>query len=264
MNDEPEPYGPKTLNEVFYDKAIVSFRELFQKAKETNELQFAFSLSPEFRGCQGPGWNTAEDAQRAFDDYARFIKKETDPGIRARVALSFYSHVSEASGFYEIPKNMLRVAEGLEYNLWPYRHLVQTHKITGAKIAPNSNKVICDLVGHAESIGLHSLAEVFRDAFDPDIRNGYAHADYVIWDDGIRLPKRNGGYARIVDWREFDRLFERAINFFLILSEVVDESVRSYDPPKQIRAALKGEPAFLWTIGFNPAQSSFSISTSHG
>jgi len=264
MDQESEPFGPKTLNEIFYEKAEAAFKELFEAAKAKNELQFAFSLTPEFRGSQGPGWNTAIETQRAFDEYHKFIQQGGNTPIQVRVALGFYSHISEASGFYEIPKNMLRVADGHQYNLWPFMHLVKTHADSGARIAPNSNKVVKDLVGHSDSIGLHSLAEVFRDAFDSDLRNGYAHADYVLWQDGIHLPRRNGGYPKVIEWIEFNQIFERGINFYLILRSVVDEYVKSYNPAKRVRAALNpGEPEFLWTIEYDPKQSSFSISTGH-
>ena len=65
-------------------------------------------------------------------------------------------------------------------------------------IAPNANKVLGDLGGHSQELGFVEMAEVFRDVFDGDIRNGYAHADYVIWEDGSRSPKRNGGQPRKV------------------------------------------------------------------
>ena len=56
-------------------------------------------------------------------------------------------------------------------------NLVERHKLTGALIAPNANKVLRDLAGHSQELGFVELADVFRDGFDGDIRNGYAHAD---------------------------------------------------------------------------------------
>jgi len=41
--------------------------------------------------------------------------------IKLRVALSFCSHISEAAGFYEMLKNMLRVAGGESYHLYPFK-----------------------------------------------------------------------------------------------------------------------------------------------
>ncbi|HET6330697.1 MAG TPA: hypothetical protein VFF76_07915 [Holophagaceae bacterium] len=117
------------------------------------------------------------------------------------------------------------------------------------------------MVGHAEEVGQHELAELFRDAFDGDLRNAYAHADYVIWDDGIRLPKRNGGDTRIVSWEEFGLLLDRALDFFQILDQVLDENIRSYDPPREVKASLgDGSPESIWTICFDSKAKMFSIS----
>jgi hypothetical protein len=250
----------KKANLLFYEKANKSVHHLFDLAKEKNELHFAFSLAAEFRGMQDPGWNTAMEAHGAFEEYMEFMKKNPDTGFNARVALAFYCHLAEASGFYEIPKNMLRVAEGQRYKAWPFEEIVEPHKKTGESIAPNANKVIRNLVGHATTLGLNNMAEVFRDAFDSDVRNGFSHADYVIWNDGIRLPKRNGGTKRIVSWSEFNALLERGINFFNLLSEVVQEYRDSYNPPKVVRGQSGDAPECDWTICCNPETKTFSFS----
>ena len=108
--------------------------------------------------------------------------------------LAFYAHVSEGSGFYEIPKAMLLTVEGRGNNIMPFQDLVERHRRTGQVMAPNANKVMADLIGHAAELGFVEVAETFRDAFDPDVRNAIAHADYILWKDGMRLRRRNGGY----------------------------------------------------------------------
>lgn len=256
--DHKDPY--LQANALFYDKAEAAFRELFELAKVKNELHFALSLAPEFRGFQGPGWSTAQDAHEAFGEYLDFLNEGDFTSLKARVALALYCHLAEASGFYEIPKNMLRVSEGEKYNLWPFQNLVERHKISGAVIAPNANRVMRDLAGHSKNIGLDSLAEVFRDVFDPDLRNAYAHADYIVWDDGIRLRKRNGGYPKLVTWPEFNGHFLRGVNFFSMIGQIVQEYMRSYNPAKQVRGQLAEEPEGIWTIHSDPSRRSFSIS----
>jgi len=247
-------------NLAFHAKAEKALRHLFDSARAKNELHFAFSLQAEFRGMRDPGWNTAAEAHVAFNDYIEHLKTAADTRFNARVALGCYCHVAEASGFYEVPMNLLRVAEGRRYNVWPFRDLVKEHKETGKLIAPNANKVLGYLSGNASNLGFGDLAEVFRDAFDGDLRNGYAHADYVIWDDGIRLPMRNGGQPRKVSWPEFTAHLNRGINFFNLLSETVREYRDSYNPPKQIKGRLAEEPEAIWTIHSNPEMRTFAIS----
>lgn len=250
-----------SMNDDFYAKIEKDFRNLFDTARGKHELHFAMALMPEMRGMQGAGWNTAADTQHSFDEYIEFLEKQEDGRMKYRVALSFYCHIAEASGFYEVPKNMLRIAGGQSHMLWPFMDIVQAHKQTGDRIAPNANKVLKDLAGHAKELGFDELAEVFRDAFDPDVRNGYAHADYIVWNDGLRLPKRNGGYARKISWEEFNVIFERGINFFQILRHVVSEYVQFYDPPKIIRARLQDEPEMDWTIYCDPKSGAFGITS---
>ena len=139
--------------------------------------------------------------------------------------------------------------------------LVQEHRQTGNRIAPNANKVLRDLAGHSKTLGFDALAEVFRDAFDSDIRNAYSHADYVVWNDGLRLPMRNGGYPKRISWDDFTLLFERGINFFNILQELVSEYIRSYDPPKTLSTCLQDEPPVDWTIYCDPESGAFGITT---
>jgi hypothetical protein len=258
---EPSLEDLQQQNEDFYEKTARALRALFERAKTTNELEFAFSLSPEFRGLRGPGWNSAAEIVSSIDEYVAFINAQPRTRLSARVALGFYSNLSEAAGYYEIPKNMLRVANGLRYSMLPFGDLVDVHRRTGERIAPNANKVLRDLAGHAMTLGMEELAEVFRDAFDPDLRNGYAHADYVIWDDGIRLPKRNGGTPRRVPWPQFQALLEKGLNFFMILRSITDSHIRAYNPPRTIRGRLGDTaPEQEITIHCDPSNGIFRIS----
>lgn len=250
------------FNERFYQKAKKALHDLFDAAQKRHELYFAFALTPEMRGTQDAGWNTAVESFRVFDEYSAFLKNRESNPMKYRIAMAFYCHLAEASGFYEIPKNMLRISEGLPHLSWPFQQLVQCHKETGDIIAPNANKVLKDLVGHSKNLKFNELSEVFRDAFDPDIRNGYAHADYILWSDGLRLPKRNGGKARIIPWNEFALHLERGITFFNILRNTVLEYICLYEPAKTIRASLNGEPEKDWRISFDSERGEFEISNS--
>ena len=257
MSSIAEKYAGE--NHLFYQKAEDALRDLFRRAREDNELQYVFSLNSEFRGCQNAGWNTALEAQHAFDEYLEFIQNGELTKFKARVALAFYCHMSEASGLYETPKNMLRVIDGSGHNIWPFQDLVEVHRRTGSLIAPNANKVLRDLAGHAKTLDLHELAEVFRDAFDPDLRNGYAHADYIIWEDGIRLRHRNGGNPRVVEWSEFHCLFERGINIFDIMRKLIQECIQNYHPKKQLSGTWgDGRPSRASAI-YDPTTGIFSI-----
>ncbi|MDE0383010.1 MAG: hypothetical protein OXI22_03930 [Defluviicoccus sp.] len=249
----------------YLDRCQTSWNELFDAAKEREELQFAFALCPEFRGMQDPGWSTAEEASRALEQYLDLLNRLESTPIRARISLSLYSHLSEASGLYEVPKNMMRIASGEDYNLWPFQHLTGHHKAAGTAISPNANKVMKDLLGHAHELELERLKSLIVETFDSDLRNGYAHADYIIWNDGIRLRKRNGGFPSVVPYDEFDVKLTKAIMFFQTLQDTIGQAISTYSPPKRISGRLnKDDPVMPAIIAYDESTGSFSIRTGQG
>jgi hypothetical protein len=118
-----------------------------------------------------------------------------------------------------------------------------------------------DLIGHASELGMKELAEVIRDAFDPDVRNAVAHADYIIRPDGLLLRRRNGGTPRMIRWDEFDALIRRGLDLFDFIRQITSEHVHSYETPKTIRARLADEPEQDWTIYCDPKTRAFGFTT---
>jgi hypothetical protein len=256
-NEKPDP------NTEFFEKAERALREVFDKAKSTNELHFAMALMPEVRGMQDGGWNTAEEAVSAYGQYSALLDRlAQDDVVRVRVLLAFYLHTSECSGFYEVPKKMLLTIEGKGNNYLPFQKLVKKHRKTGQAIAPNANAIMKDLIGHSWLLGYHDLSNVFEEAFDSDVRNAIAHADYTIAKDGFRLRKRNGGQVRVIPWDEFGPLMDKGINVFSIIRRISEEYVQSYDPPKTVRGRLSGlEPLTDYIIRYNPTAQTFGFTT---
>lgn len=246
----------------FYSKLERSMREAFAKAQAAHELHFVMALSPEMRGMQSAGWSTAHDAAAAFDQYLELIEKMQPAPIRIRIALALYNHVAESSGLYEVLKKMLLTIEGKGNNMWPFQSLVESHKRTGAIIAPNANRIMQDMAGHAAALGLVDLSEVIRDAFDPDVRNAVAHADYIVWHSGLRLRKRNGGTIREIPWPDFDVLLARGLSLFNAVRLISSEFVEGYDFPKTIWSQLHNEPPGNWTIHYSDGR--FGITSGNG
>lgn len=249
-------------NQAFFEKAERSLRELFDRAQAAHELHFAMALMPEFRGEQDAGWSTAGESVRAYDEFAELVRSLPKTPARVRVVLAFYMHVAEGAGFYEIPKKLLLTIEGRGNNMWPFQNLVERHRASGEIIAPNANQIMKDLIGHASELGLTELAEVFRDAFDPGVRNAVAHADYIIWPDGLRLRRRNGGWPREIPWKDFTSLADRGLNLFAFIRHLSDEYVHSYETPKTIRSRMnKNEPLTDYTIYYQPTTGAFGFIT---
>jgi hypothetical protein len=250
-------------NQPFYAKAGGALRELFEKAKATHELHFAMALMPEMRGIQDAGWNTAFEAVRAYDEFTEHVNTiGREKLVRIRIILAFYLHVAEGAGFYEIPKKMPLTAEGKGNNIVPFQPLVKKHVKTGQAIAPNANVIMKDLMGHAWLLGFTKLSELFKEAFDADLRNAIAHADYILASNGVRLGRRNGGQVRIVSWDEFERLIFRGINLFSIIRDISMEFVQSYYPAKTIKSRINNnEPVQDFTIYYIPRTKAFGFTT---
>lgn len=257
VDEKPDP------NRAYYDKTISALADLFDKARAANELHFAMALMPEFRGMQDGGWNTAEEAIRTFDQlYAHINTIAKEDPARVRVTMGLYLHVAEGSGFYEIPKKLMLTIEGKGNNIWPFQDLVEKHIQTGTIIDPNANKIMKNMMGHAQDIGLNQLSKLFKEAIDPDLRNGIAHADYILVNDGVRIRKRNGGQPRIIPWAEFDALCCRAFGLFDFIRQFTSAHVQSYNPAKTIKARMNAdEPMTDYLIYYVPETGAFGLTT---
>jgi hypothetical protein len=207
---------------------------------------------PEFLASLKGEWSTASEAKRAFIEYLEFIKRSEQSPIKLRIALSFYAHLAEASGFYEIPKNLLNILSGEHFSLMPFATLVKRYDHLGNAIAPNANKVLRAVLGQASDLGRTRLCEIITEAFDHDVRNAYAHADYVLWQDEIRMPRRNGGTPRAISTEEFSLLLFKATTFFATLWKQVDKSLLAFSEPVQTMGQLNSsDPPSHMTISYD-------------
>lgn len=233
----------------YADRALSAHRRLFEAARNTDELQFVLCLFQEMRGMREFGWSTADESRLAFRQYIEHLARLTsnDP-MAVRISLSLYSYLSESAGVYETTKNMLRIVTGLHHHIMPFSDLVAQHKLTGERISPNANRIMKDILGHANEAGHDDLGSVIQEAFDPDLRNGYAHADYVVSQEGIRLPRRNGGSFRIVDYASFATLINKSVAFFEVLNHLVQESMESYTDPRLIFGRMNSIDPAMWAV----------------
>lgn len=174
-----------------------------------------------------------------------------------------YCQLAEAGGVYETLKNIMGVVTLKPYLLWPFKDLVRVKKNEPRRvIGPNANATFRDLATSAKEIGLSRLSNLLEETFRDDIRNGIYHADYVIWDDGLRLRNRNGGNAARIPYVEVNSALTRAIGFFQVLQEHGEVSVKSFNPPKTITGRFSANFPMPWTVSYDPHRGSFGISGS--
>jgi hypothetical protein len=239
------------------------FTYLYAFSRQINEFDFAASLSGEFRGSQDAGWATTITANEVFAEITALLQEGQDHSkANLRVVLMLYCQLAEAGGIYESLKNIMGVVTLKPYLLWPFQDLVRVKKETRRVIGPNANATFRDLATNAKAIGLSRLSFLLELAFRDDVRNGISHADYVIWDDGLRLRNRNGSYADKLTFQDIGKAVTQAVGFFQILKEYSSFSRQSFNPAKEIVGRFSMNFPMSWTIFCDPENGSFRISSS--
>jgi hypothetical protein len=234
---------------------------LYAFARQMNELDFAVSLAGEFRGAQDAGWATTITASEVYQELVAHSERKGERSkADFRVVLMLYCQLAEAGGVYEALKNVMGVITLKPYLLWPFKDIVKVRK--QRVIAPNANATFRDLAATADSIGMRKLSELLQNAFRDDLRNGISHADYVIWDDGVRLPNRNGGSPSKFSFSEINDVITRGLIFFQVLKENNNASIATYNPPRTVVGRFSANFPMPWTISYNPASGVFGISGS--
>jgi len=236
---------------------------LFKFARQMSELDFAGSLSGEFRGAQDAGWSTTITAAQVHQELSeRLAAGPVESLANMRIILLLYSQLSEAGGVYESLKNMMGIVEGAPYNLWPFQDLVRVKQNPKRVIGPNANATFRDLATHARKIGMIGLSSALENVFRDDVRNGMYHSDYILWSDGLRLRRRNGGYATRIEYSEVFDLVGIGVAFFQTIQALREDAVQSFDPPRKIIGRFSANPPMPHTVGYDPETGSFSISCS--
>lgn len=236
---------------------------LFKFSRRMSELDFAGSLSGEFRGAQDAGWSTTITAEQVYEELGERLAAAPIGSIaELRIILLLYSQLSEAGGVYESLKNMMGIVENSPYNLWPFQGLVRVRENPKRVIGPNANATFRDLATHAKKIGMAGLSSSLENVFRDDVRNGICHADYILWGDGLRLRRRNGGFASRVEYSEILNVVGIGLAFFETLRTLRSDAIRSFDPPREIIGRFSANPPMAHTVGYNPETGSFSISCS--
>nr|GEU29185.1 hypothetical protein [Tanacetum cinerariifolium] len=165
-----------------------------------------------------------------------------------RQVLCLYAQLAEAGGMYEGILNTMRVAQLKSYNLWPFQHLVRVRHEPRAVIGPNANAMFRHLAKVATAIGMTGLAHLLEIAFRDDIRNGMAHADYVLDYDGPRLRRRSGGQPINVSLHQVQNSVQTAMFLFELLQDFQQAAVETYRSPRTIIGRFSENPPMPWTI----------------
>jgi len=236
----------------YLNALAAQLREVFVRAREKSELQYAFALMPENRNIQNQDWSRITETFRSIEEFLQFAQEGEMTPFKARTSFAFYAHLGSADAFYEVPMNMLRIAAGGNYDLWPLGW--------AATIERNETSIIAALREAAVKLGMNELASLFDRLYDFDIVQAYLHGDYVLWNDGIHLGRRHLADPQLMPWDNFNAALNRALGFFQIVRQLIGEGLLHYREGRTIVAIHQGVER-SWQIKYDAEQEFFTIRT---
>src|SRR3989344_6536664 len=113
MSEQVE-YKTKDSQKEYYQEYRTYLDRLFARARDTNGLQYVYTLL-RISGIQDGGWDPFIEAQEALIEFSKILKKISKDGVSKssfRLALLIYCHSVEMSAPYQILFNLLKCAQG--------------------------------------------------------------------------------------------------------------------------------------------------------
>lgn len=211
----------------------------FSLARERDELQFLFTLF-RVRGVQEAGWDPYETSLRAIPALVDLYRNTGNVEAADHLALWLYGHIVEASEPYELLANLVDVANGGHFNL--VSHFPR--KRSGAPCSPGDKKDL--LRKRASTASLSSVVTPLEEIWDRDLRNAIFHADYVLYEGGIRILNPANTYSQ----HEMMTIVNRAIAYHGALAALFSLSIESYDKPKVVPNSrhFPANPELQWVV----------------
>ena len=211
----------------------------FSLAKERDELQFLFTLF-RVRGFQDAGWDPYETSLRAIPALVDLYRNTDNVEAADHLALWVYGHIVEASEPYELLANLVDVANGGHFN-------AGSHFPPKRGRRPWSPGEKAELLrSRASAAGLSGVVAPLEEIWDRDLRNAIFHADYVLYEGGVRTLNPAKSYSR----EEMMTIVNRAIAYHAALAALFSLSIESYDEPKVIPNSphFSADPGLQWVV----------------
>lgn len=211
-------------NDAFIEEMRKGIEQLYDLARDKCELFYLIALNPGSRIILDEDWDASVGVEEGVDDYIAFLKAEAIRFAQSRkyrrdsirILLAYYAQLTEASFAFRMPMRMLRILQEQKPDGDPFKRLPGSHQLT--KDLPKSlNQAFKELVATSTLLGLHGLANTFKNVFNHDLRNSIAHSEYLIRDRGINLPRESALSFMRIELNEFALLQARALAFIDIL-----------------------------------------------
>lgn len=180
-----------------------------------------------FRGIQPIGFDPYETTLRAIPALIGVHDEIGNQDAARHLELWIYGHIIEASEAYEILMNLIEVSRGGRFRLDRFPpDRVGIPQPVGRKIE--------QLGRAAESAAMPEIMIPLNEIWDREFRNAIFHADYALYEDGVRILTPGG--ARIYEADRVAFLVNRALAYHTALTALYEVHIRSYNEPKEIAA----------------------------
>ncbi len=174
----------------------------------SNDIVRYFASLLRIVGMEDSGWDPHLESRALLDDLNSLLQMDLpedrfpERGITTwRLGLLFYSHIVEMDAPYEVLTNLLRFRLGKGYSPNPYyAFLTEKERKRPSRIYPTRKIEILSKLGQEAGI---SIASLFDEFYDNDLRNAVSHSDFILTDDHFRC--RGGAGA----WHAFSMPLER-------------------------------------------------------
>ena len=198
------------------------FEELFQAAKSKDEFAYIFALLGINSGIEDNGWQPIGETLELAHDLTSIANTPLNSYTKIRILLLLYCQITEASYLYHILYNMLLCIEG-KTPPKVFNFLDQVNKGN----PPSVKSKVSQITKKATQNGQTKLVEALTFIFDSSVRNAISHADYILFNDELRL-KHKGNEIRKIKLAEVAQLISSALEFFEVFFQVVQKHKTSY------------------------------------
>ncbi len=227
-------YKTQDSQKAYYQEYRSYLDHLFERARDTNGLQYIYTLL-RVSGVQDGGWDPFIEAQEALIEFSKILQKISKKGIKKssfRVALLIYCHSIEMSAPYQILYNLLGCAQGKNYVPFPFPG-ESLGKKKPFHVRPQSpTKKLVTLKNEAEKIGEQELISKINSFFDDDIRNAFYHSDYSLTDTEFRICEN--GLPKVVSFEELSEKLSRCFAFYQAFFDLYRQIRYSFKKTKKL------------------------------
>lgn len=219
--------------------------ELFRRAKEVDEFEYCSTLL-RIRGMEDAGWDPMHESWELAQQLMALQNAPLEQGLKFRLALFLYCHLTEMSDIYSIPANMLHVLAGRRYSMSPFLHGLKQGERQPSSPSGKARRIKALSIEH----DMEDLGEVFETMLVKEVRNAFYHSDYILTNESLNI--RHGEGVVIGNIRDnrvpYTWLLPRiqlGINTTLAVLNQTLDGIQSYTEDKVVQGRVAPEGGWL-------------------